>query len=389
MDEGSCVPILPMPNRIRFPALIALVALMSACVPRPEAQPRPRPRPPVFVPARPPASRPPVSRPPVTRPPVVRPPAPPADPNFAPTAMVETIKSLWVNFDGKVGIAVARTDGSWMIEQRGGELMPQQSVSKLWVAMALLNAVDEGRVNLSDRVTLTKADLTLFHQPLEDVISDAGYETSLSDLLTRAMTQSDNTANDFLMRRVGGPDAIRAFISARGLGAIRFGPGEKLLQSGTAGLIWKPEYRFGRAFQTARANLSEAARRSAFEAYLANPPDGAAPTAIARALMRLKRGELLSEGSTRLLLSLMAASETGKARIKGGVPSGWAYAHKTGTGQDLSGTTAGYNDVGIMTAPDGTAYAVVVMIARTAQPVPSRQQLMQAISATIGANHRR
>lgn len=42
-----------------------------------------------------------------------------------------------------------------------------------------------------------------------------------------------------------------------------------------------------------------------------------------------------------------------------------------------------------MTAPDGTSYAVVVMIADTRQPVPVRMELMQGISATVGANHQR
>ncbi|NJO13648.1 MAG: serine hydrolase [Gammaproteobacteria bacterium] len=118
-------------------------------------------------------------------------------------------------------------------------------------------------------------------------------------------------------------------------------------------------------------------------------PDGAQPQAIVSALAKLKRGALLSANSTRVLLSLMNEAKTGKQRIAGGVPEGWRYGHKTGTGQDFAGTSTGYNDVGIMTAPDGTSYAVAVMIARTRQPVPVRQQMMQAISRTIAAQHRK
>jgi beta-lactamase class A len=306
-----------------------------------------------------------------------------------PRALIDLVQSLGRNFGGKVGIGIARVDGNWLIEYQGSDLYPQQSVSKFWVATAAMDAVDNGRLSLNEAVTLTKADLTVFHQPIADEIGDGGLVTTYGELLERAMTQSDNTANDAIMRRVGGPEAIRAMISAKGLGAIRFGPGERLLQAGTAGLPWRPEYRSGRAFQRARAELSPERRRSAFEAYLAAPPDGAAPIAVARALVRLKRGELLSAGSTRHLLNLMAASETGKQRLRGGVPDGWGFAHKTGTGQDLNGTTAGYNDVGIMTAPDGTSYAIAVMMARTGQPVPERQQLMQSVSSAVAANHRR
>ncbi|RYD84966.1 MAG: serine hydrolase, partial [Sphingomonadales bacterium] len=70
-------------------------------------------------------------------------------------------------------------------------------------------------------------------------------------------------------------------------------------------------------------------------------------------------------------------------------PIGWTYGHKTGTGQDLSGRTAGFNDVGILTAPDGRGYAVAVMIGDTTRPVRERQLLMQQVAAAIVANHGR
>jgi beta-lactamase class A len=283
---------------------------------------------------------------------------------------------------------VASAQDGWLVEHRGEELMPQQSVSKLWVAIAVMDAIDDGRLALDDAVTVRKTDIAVFHSPISRRIGEGGFETTIRDLLERAMRQSDNTANDFLMRRVGGPEAIRAMISAKGLGAIRFGPGERHLQAGTAGLTWRPEYSIGRAFQAARAQLSPETRRKAMDAYVLNPPDGASPTAIAKALLRLKRGELLSRRSTSYLLNLMETSETGKARLRGGTPPGWTLAHKTGTGQDLNGRTAGFNDVGILTAPDGSSYAVVVMIADTTRPIPERQQVMQAVAATVSANHR-
>ena len=303
--------------------------------------------------------------------------------------MVEGIRSIWASFPDRAGIAIIRSDGSWTIEHRGLELMPQQSVSKLWVALTLMDGVDRGRFRLSDPVTVRKSDLVVFSTAMAGLIGETGYQTTLGGLLERAMTVSDNTANDFLMRQVGGPEAVRRVLSTKGLGSIRFGPGENLLQAGTAGLPWRDEYREGKKFQAARALLSDATRRAAMDAYVASPPDGAAPAAIARALLRLKAGELLSSASTRHLLSLMEASETGKQRLKAGVPFGWAFAHKTGTGQDLKGRTAGYNDVSLMTAPDGTSYAVVVMIADTSRPVPERMQMMQGVSAMVGANHRR
>ena len=55
-------------------------------------------------------------------------------------------------------------------------------------------------MSLDDKVTLTRDDLTLFHQPIAAQILGGGYTTTLGDLMFKAITTSDNTANDKLMR---------------------------------------------------------------------------------------------------------------------------------------------------------------------------------------------
>ena len=306
----------------------------------------------------------------------------------APAALTSALRGLWSSFPGKAGIAVMKADGSWIVSYRGDEPMPQQSVSKLWVAISVMDAVDKGKLRLDDQVTLKKSDMTLFHQPIAGLIGPNGYTTTIASLLKRAMTQSDNTANDFLMRRVGGPSAIRDVIATKKLGAIRFGPGERHFQAATAGLTWKPEYSNGWAFQSARAALPMNGRKAAMDRYVNDPMDGATPAAIARALARLKRGELLSPQSTQYLLNIMQATVTGRARLKAGVPGGWTLAHKTGTGQDLGSRTAGFNDVGLITAPDGTSYAVAVMIADTKAPISQRQHLIQQVASLVATTHK-
>lgn len=302
-------------------------------------------------------------------------------------ALVDVIRNLGQSFSGNVGIAVHRVGSDWTVAHNGNRLYPQQSVSKLWVAMTFLDAVDRGKLRLYDSVTITRSDLTLFHQPTAAMLKDGAWTTTYGDLLYRAMTQSDNTANDRLLRAAGGPDAVRAFLARRMIRDIRFGPGERLLQATTAGLDWRQDYSIGRNFYAARNALPRSVRERALDNYLASPPDGAAPTSIVEALAKLKDGDMLSANSTRLLLSIMEEAKTGPQRIKGGVPKSWRYLHKTGTGQDLAPRSTGYNDVGIMTAPDGTSYAVAVMIGSTTQPIPARWALMQAVSRAIAANH--
>lgn len=306
----------------------------------------------------------------------------------APAGLASSLSALAHGFDGMVGIAVRDVAQGWSVTAGTDARLPQQSVSKLWVAMTVLDYRDSGRLTLDDPVTVTREDLTLFHQPIAAMVKGDGYKTTVGELMQRALTMSDNTANDRLLRYVGGPEAVRAFIKRKALGDINFGPGERLLQSQTAGLAWKQEYALGNTFTRARARLPIAARLQAFDNYIASPPDGATPAAIADALARLKRGDLLSAESSRYLLTTMESSRTGRQRLRGAVPPGWTFGHKTGTGQDLLGRTAGYNDVGVLTAPDGRSYTLAVMIGDTPQPIAVRQQLMQSVVALVVAYHR-
>ena len=314
---------------------------------------------------------------------VVAPPAVPATPAY----IRDTVQSLGRGFNGRVGIAVRSIDDGWATGWKADELYPQQSVSKLWVAITALDAVDRGQVSLDDRVTLTRSDLTLFHQPIAAKIMGGGHTTTLGNLMYEAITKSDNTCNDKLMRSVGGPSAVRAMIAKKGLGSIRMYDGERALQSKIAGLTWSPSYSIGNAFYAARDALPLSLRRSLFQRYIDDPYDGAAPSAIVSALARLKRGQLLSPASTAKLLSVMGNTKTGANRLKGGLRPGWSLSHKTGTGQVLGATQAGYNDIGILTAPDGRSYAVAVMIKQTSTPLGVRMTLMNNVVRAVIAQH--
>jgi beta-lactamase class A len=307
----------------------------------------------------------------------------------APAFIRDRLADLGRNFDGQVGIAVKSIDDGWEGGWKDDDLYPQQSISKLWVAITAMDAVDRGKLNLDDKVTLTRSDLTLFHQPIrDDILNNGGkFTTTYRDLMYREIVTSDNTANDKLMRSVGGPKAVRAMIARKHLGAIRFDNGERDMQSRVAGLTWRPEYSIGNAFWVARDKVPLAVRSKAFNRYIADPYDGAAPSAIVNALARLKRGELLSHASTEHLLDVMSQTKTGPQRLKGGLTDGWSLNHKTGTGQELGPEEAGYNDVGILTAPDGKSYAVAVMIKRTATPLPVRMALMSNVTRAVIQQH--
>ena len=107
----------------------------------------------------------------------------------APTQLRDQVVGLGRAFNGKAGIAIISLRDGWEIDWNAGTLFPQQSCSKLWVAITALDAVDHGQISLGDKVTLGRSDLTLFHQPIRDLILGSGsFTTTLSDLMLRQIT---------------------------------------------------------------------------------------------------------------------------------------------------------------------------------------------------------
>ncbi len=307
----------------------------------------------------------------------------------APLELSEAVQALGENFDGRAGIAVRDIESGWTAAYNASHLFPQQSVSKLWVALAVYDAIDRGEMALDDTITLRRSDLSVFYQPIRAKVvrSGGGYDATVEELLFDAIAKSDNAANDALMRRVGGGSVVQYAIDRRHLGGIRGGMEERLLQSKIAGMTWKPEYTVGWNFQFARAELPDDYRAAKLDAYLADPADGATPYAIADALAGLKRGKLLSASSTDHFLGVMDQTRTGNRRLRAGLKEGWTIAHKTGTGQEHLNRVTGWNDVGIITAPDGRSYAIAVMIAETTAPVSQRIALFRNAARAVVDYH--
>ena len=303
--------------------------------------------------------------------------------------LLNVVQALGSGFDGQVGISVRDIDEGWVVSWEGDVPRPQQSVSKLWVAVGVMAAVDRHQLALADPVTVTRSDLTVFHQPIRTLVGNTGYRTTIGELLRGAMARSDNTANDVLLWRIGGPAAVNRMLGDKGLGGVRFGPGERELQARTAGLKWRPDWAGGWGFLRARAAMTYEAREKALRRYLASPLDGASANGVTLGLSLLAQGKLLSNRSTASLLTLMRASKTGPLRLKSGLRPGSTIAHQTGTGQDLGRLSTGYNDVGLLVAPDGHRYALAVMIASTRQPISVRMRLMGSVTrAVIAASGR-
>jgi beta-lactamase class A len=297
------------------------------------------------------------------------------------------IDTLWKKFPGRAGIAIYTPFSDDIIGRRHTERFPQQSVSKMWVALTILEQEAAGKLSLDKKIRVSRDDIVVFSQPIKQYLSSQdSFEMSVRELLAHAVNASDNLANSVLIRVAGGPQAINQMLDRRKVQSIRFGPGEVLLQSAIAGLNWQPEYRKGNAFKEQRSRIPMEKRRAALDKYLASPLDGAAPGTIALVLKRF--GERAPDDPGAKLLKLMAGTYTGRSRLRSGLAPGWSLAHKTGTGQVLGSISTALNDVGVMKAPDGCRYQVAVMIAETRAGREVTNGLMQNVARAVVRHHR-
>ncbi|HVF95440.1 MAG TPA: serine hydrolase, partial [Sphingomonas sp.] len=106
----------------------------------------------------------------------------------APPQLTGTIAALARSFQGKFGIAVRAVDENWTVQANARQKLPQQSVSKLWVALTLLDLREQGKARLDQPIVVRPQDLTLFHQPIAYLVKGGGYQTTVGSLLSRALT---------------------------------------------------------------------------------------------------------------------------------------------------------------------------------------------------------
>ena len=294
----------------------------------------------------------------------------------------EEFARLVRGFDGRVGICADDSAGLSCVN--GDQRFPLQSVMKLLVGLAVMDAVDHRRLKLEDRVIIRKQDLSLAVQPLAKLVTGDGFRTTVDDLIRRAIVDSDSAATDVLVERLGGPKAVQSVLDRLGLAGVRFDRDERHLQTETAGLTWRPEFVDSALLDRAYAAVPKAQHDAAFRAYQADPRDTATPRGMVSLLRSLAEGKLLTGARTRRLLDIMTQTVTFPDRLKAGTVEGWVLAHKTGTSGTWNGVTAATNDVGILTAPQGGLVSIVVFIADSRASAADRAQLMARIArATI------
>lgn len=264
---------------------------------------------------------------------------------------------------GTLGAAIVDLASGRAYGHRIDEPMPLQSVFKAFLAAQVLAEVDAGRMRLDEEIVLRRADLSIPWSPIGEAFTGEQQGFTLRALIESAVAQSDNTAADVLMRRMGGPAALTAWLRARGIEGIRIDRYEYDLQTQFSGLpAFNASMSNAAGLSAALALLTAETRAHALQAYLRDPRDTAAPRGAADFLVKLERGELISPASTRVLRDIMLATRTGPNRLTAGLPPGARLAHKTGSSASFGGVNGASNDIGLIYLADGRKLAVAVFL---------------------------
>jgi beta-lactamase class A len=282
---------------------------------------------------------------------------------------------------GRVGVCVDA--GSGPVCVRGKERFSIQSVMKVVVSMAMLDAIDRKQFELRKPFLIRREDMSLSMQPIEKLVGEKGRQTTLAELIHFTTTQSDSAAGDIMFRMLGGRPAMEDFLKRKGITNLRVDRQERDLQTETKGLTWKPEYVYPKNLDADIAKLSKAQISAAYKRYQQDIRDTATPEGMTQLMRKLADGKLLSPASTDFLVNVMLETETGLDRLKAGLAPGWRLAHKTGSSGTVEGLTVATNDTGILVTPDGKRIAITVFVGDSTANDDARAKTIADIARVV------
>ncbi|MEH1165475.1 serine hydrolase [Micromonospora sp. CPCC 205539] len=279
-----------------------------------------------------------------------------ADVGLTASLHVVDLDAVDLNADGSV-------DAGREVAVRADEQVVIASIFKVVLVLEFARQVVAGQLDPTERVLVT-ADDRLGGWGLAGCTDDA--EVSLRDLAYFAMSVTDNTAADLLLRRVG-PDLLPMLAVELGLTRTHLREGPRgLVESMLADVGARTEAEFARIFPTLPAERVWAMR-------VFDPSRTTSSTArdITRLLTLIWRDEAGPAEACAMVRAWMA-QQIFWTRLAAGFPPGVRVSGKTGTLPGL------HMEAGVAEYPDGGRYAIAVF-ARSDQLAPRRIEVDLAL----------
>jgi beta-lactamase class A len=267
---------------------------------------------------------------------------------FAQTALQQKISVIAADARGKVSVACSLPDSNLNCDLNPHARPPMQSVFKLPLAITALHLIEESKFSLDQPVQFLPSDRILphTHSPLQDKYPEANVDIPLRELLRLAVSLSDNSAADVVLRVIGGPEVVQHYMNSIGVDRFQLKDGERGLHRDVA-----------------------AQYRNWFE-----------PASAVKLLRRISDDSPLSAEHTTLLLAWMKDTLTGAHRIKGELPEGTNVMHKSGTSGSGNGVAYATNDIGLIALPNGRRLAIAIFVTDAAADDATRDTVIARIA---------
>ncbi|WP_407257500.1 OKP-B family broad-spectrum class A beta-lactamase [Klebsiella quasipneumoniae] len=261
---------------------------------------------------------------------------------FASPQPLEQIKISESQLAGRVGyVEMDLASGRTLAARRASERFPLMSTFKVLLCGAVLARVDAGDEQLDRRIHYRQQDLVDYSPVSEKHLADG---MTVGELCAAAITMSDNSAGNLLLKSVGGPAGLTAFLRQIGDNVTRLDR-------------WETELN---------------------EALPGDVRDTTTPASMATTLRKLLTTPSLSARSQQQLLQWMVDDRVAGPLIRAVLPAGWFIADKTGAGE------RGSRGIVALLGPDGKAERIVVIYLRdTAATMTERNQQIAGIGAAL------
>lgn len=250
-----------------------------------------------------------------------------------------------------VGVSIIGNKGKDTLSLHGDRRFPMQSVFKFHIALAVLSEVDKGKLSLDQNIEIGKDELLPedFWSPLRDENPDGGTFT-IGRLIQYAVSHSDNTACDVLIRLIGTPKTVEEYFKQNGIQDIQITFNEQDMQA-----KWENMFQNWTTPKAASETLK---------------------------MFYENKNDLLSKSSYDFFWKTNMETTTGKNRIKGQLPEGTIVAHKTGwsgTNKE-TGITAAVNNIGIVFLPNGEYFIISAFVSESKESFDTNEKIIADIA---------
>ena len=266
--------------------------------------------------------------------------------------MVSEVKRIADGAKGTVGVAMVCEGDTMTINNEGRYAM--MSVFKLHECLAVANALESRGISLDTLINVRAAEMDRqTWSPMNDIYKEGDFRIQASELMRRALIDSDNNASNLLFSHVVTPSETDAFI--------------RTIAPDTCFAI-----RYSEAEMKAR-------HERAYDNY-------STPLSAALLIAKVFREPIVSPEHQGVIREWLTQVTTGHDRLGAAVEGaeGVTFAHKTGSGyRNDAGELMAFNDVAYFELADGRWYSLAVMIRDFAGTEDEAAKIMAEISRTV------